>query len=519
MSCARLLLLTALIASAAARRRRPELRVPAAARGAPARPGVANCTERWYAGVDADHFRSGAAGAGINATFAVRVFEHDAAWGGPGAPIWFYAGNEADVEQYVNATGLMWENAREHRALLVFAEHRFYGRTAPCDPAAGGSACLALLTHEQAMADYVHVVGALRRARDPNASSPVLAFGGSYGGMLAAWLRFKYPATFAGALAASAPILGFPGDAFYEGAGGSEAAGGEGYWAVVTADAGAAGGASAACSANVARALAACRGLSATADGRAELSAAFGLCPDAAALSDDDADGYRVGLHALFAFDELAMGNYPFASTYISGASALPPFPMRVACAASLADAALPDDALVGALAAAVNVLYNASGAEPCVPLPPRDDELDGIWDYQWCTELLPQETYFARAGPPADMFDAYAYNASFARARCLDKYAVAPRPTWIEESYGGAAGVARAASRVVFSNGDYDPWSAAGVRFNVSERDVVSVQIAEGAHHLDLMFATADDPPGLAAARALELGYLAKWADAYARE
>lgn len=41
--------------------------------------------------------------------------------------------------------------------------------------------------------------------------SPVYAFGGSYGGMLAAWMRIKFPHIIHGAHASSAPIMFFPG--------------------------------------------------------------------------------------------------------------------------------------------------------------------------------------------------------------------------------------------------------------------------------------------------------------------
>ena len=127
-------------------------------------------------------------------------------------PIFFYTGNESPVEQYVNQTGLMWELAPKHSALVVFAEHRYQGESVPDlqiwnDPdRLEHDGCFTHLTSSQALADYAALISHL----DPTHQRPMILFGGSYGGMLSAWMRFLYPSSVAGAIAASAPIWGLP---------------------------------------------------------------------------------------------------------------------------------------------------------------------------------------------------------------------------------------------------------------------------------------------------------------------
>jgi lysosomal Pro-X carboxypeptidase len=459
-----------------------------------------------------DHFR--ADGDASEGSFDMRYFVCSADNFDPvNGSIFFYVGNEAGVTLYLNHTGLMWENAAAFSALTVFAEHRYFGKSVPFG--------LDVLDHmqylstQQTLADYAVLIEQLKS--DLNADVPVIGFGGSYGGMLGTWFRMKYPHIIDGVIAGSAPVVNFLGDP-------DHAADPEAFNRVVTFDMSEAAGAAANCAPNLRRALNVAVEMSATEAGRLELAELLRLCDAASLQTSDDV----IGL-ASEAYGDLAMGNYPYPTSYImDGQVDLPGYPMRAACEPLAGSFEEGDNTgLLSAFRESIAVYYNATKSETCFfPAPvevatndletsdaakqAKIDQKGNFWGYLECSELyMPMS-----ANGVNDVFPATAVNESQDDAACFEQWGVRLKPRWAQTEFGGMKAL-RAASNIVFSNGDFDPWSGLGVLESLSP-SVVAVPVPGGAHHLDLFFSHPLDPPAVTKARQTELAFIRQWVDEF---
>lgn len=134
------------------------------------------------------------------------------------------------------------------------------------------------------------------------------------------------------------------------------------------------------------------------------------------------------------------------------------------------------------------------------------------IWDYQACTEVVqPLST-----NNVSDMFWPRPWQLSWQTSHCLQRFGAKPlrRGRWLAHSFGLdglRAGRPSGFSRIIFSNGMQDPWSAGGVLSDVSE-DLIAIKMENGAHHVDLRAPEPDDTADVIAARVRERQILERW-------
>ncbi|CAN1252765.1 Lysosomal Pro-X carboxypeptidase [Linum perenne] len=354
-------------------------------------------------------------------TFRQRYVINSKHWGGPGAPIFVLLGAEAPLRFNSTApNGFVVDFSSRFNSLLVYIEHRYYGESIPFN----SRSTLGYFNSQQAIADYAEII--LHVKEQFNAGdSPVIVFGGSYGGMLATWFRLKYPHIAIGALASSAPILYF-----------DDITPQDGYYNVVTKDF---KDASETCYQTIRKSWVELDELASKPDGLLNLSQKFKTClplKDVSLLKDSIGDMYA----------RAAQYNTP------------PTYPVDKICKAI--DGASENDTL-GKIFAAI-VAYQ--GIKKCyINEPVEPSETNVGWGWQECSEMVMPIGY----GNLSTLFySTDAFNLTEFTDTCISLYGVPPRPHWVTTYYGGHSIkriLKRFGSNIIFSNGLKDPYSSGG--------------------------------------------------------
>lgn len=451
-------------------------------------------------------------------TFPLRYYVNDDYYTyNSSSPCFFYAGNEADIWQFINNSGFLFEAAQEFGALVVFAEHRYYGESK-----IDGNDDMSFLTVEQAMADFNTLNVYMRYKWHMECSSAFVVFGGSYGGNLAMWLRLKNPNLWAGAIASSAtPLKHVLRET-------------NNFTRIETE---VYGNVSSLCPDLVRRGLKELYGNATSSEGRATIAKGLNLChPLSDASVADSIHGWIIG-----ALETMVQYGYPYPTEFYNP---LPGYPFRVAC-----EGMLQAGTGLGALLAAANVYYNHTGqAGPCFELgsvvndatkhwqrkgqqhhlyrqgilddkvieeerPLQAEELlgdDDAWGYQTCTEVYQPMP----CNGITDFEIPHTPNKTQYYARCRRRWNVEPRPDWEEMHFMGSH--IAAGSNIFLASGQLDPWRAAGIQeVPKGAPDSIVVRIIEnGAHHLDLRESNPLDPPSVVSVRLEQTAAMRRWID-----
>ncbi|KAM3303020.1 lysosomal Pro-X carboxypeptidase isoform X1 [Capsicum chacoense] len=433
--------------------------------------------ETYYYIQTLDHFNYGPKS---YKTFKQRYIINSNYWGGSNSnsPIFAYLGAESSIDGDPSSIGFLTNFAPQFKALLVYMEHRFYGKSRPfgtMEEALKDEDIRGYFNSAQAIADYAQLLLHIKEKYSAQ-KSPIIVIGGSYGGMLASWFRMKYPHIALGALASSAPILYF-----------DNITPQNGYYSIVSKDF---KEASKSCYRSIKKSWSIIDKIASRKNGLSYLSRKFKTCSqlrDASELKDYLDEHYSVA----------AQYNQP------------PIYPVTTLCGGI--DGAPKGSHILDQIHAGIVAF---AGKRPCYNTNTTPSETGLGWRWQTCSEMVMP----IGRGKNDTMFFSEPFNLDEFMKDCKKKYGVSPRPHWITTYYGGhdiKLILHKFASNIIFSNGLRDPYSSAGVLKDISP-NLRAVYTRNGSHCLDILNAKPSDPEWLTMQRNTEVKIIEGWIAQY---
>ncbi|KAG6585994.1 Lysosomal Pro-X carboxypeptidase, partial [Cucurbita argyrosperma subsp. sororia] len=400
------------------------------------------------------------------------------------APIIVGFGSEGDVEDDISFLDFPIRLASRYKAMLVYLEHRFYGKSVPfgsIEKAMKNASVRGYLNSAQALADYAEMLLHIKKMF-ASQTSPTIVIGASYGGMLASWFRLKYPHIALGALASSAPILYF-----------DNITPQDGYYSIVSKSF---KETSQTCYETIRRSWAEVdRIANNKPEGLMILSKRFKTCEK---LNGSDELKYYLD----YVLTSAAQYNNPHEK------------PVRGICAA-IDEAARKNSDVIEQVVAGVVAFMGERDCYDVFESGHPNNPIDPFTWQEYSEIVMP----IGVSGKDKDsMFPTAPFDFNKFKKDCKALYGVSPNPHWITTLYGGQdlkLILHRFGSNIIFSNGLKDPYSSGGVLHNISE-SIVAIPTAEGSHCLDLQEGMEDDPEWLISQRKAEMDIIDAWISKY---
>lgn len=451
-----------------------------------------NVEQYWYKDAVVDNFAS-AEDVKNWAGLGQRYWLNKQFWSGPGAPIFVFIGGEGE-ESCARLTSKMYlfELAKQHNALLLNVEHRYYGESYPTENMSTENLSK-YLSSQQALGDLSRIITHVKDDLE-STTSKVITVGGSYPGNLAAWFRLKYPSVTHGSISSSAPLnaqTNFPE-----------------YMEVVAQSLVYFSGQTCYDSMEAAADVIASmyeQGPSSSA--WAKLDADFKTCSPMKTTKDlqillSDLMGNVQGT-IQYNNEHSGVANVTDICEIMVGAPDSAPYDNFVALSAAYREANGQD-------------CEDASWEDTLEWLAPIEKDHTNAgrpWTFQTCNEF----GYFQTTDSPHQPFHSWKpLNLDFYMEMCsagFDGWSALPQVEFMNQVYGSRA---IDATNVVFAAGTIDPWHALGVtNYTVPalpQETEYPVYILGTAHCNDLYAPASSDPESLVIAREVIANHVAKW-------